>query len=749
MPNAKRIISLITVTLVVIMAIFGIIFIQSMHRDRAADPDVYRSGKNQTLKSETKTSRDISCYILGSAICDENGKKQDLYQLDTDNNIVDLEGNVVVFSEDTIPFSCVRSISYDNSLLRQVLTVETVADGKTSVLPNTFSIRISVTPEDAVNRTITLKSDKTEVLSFPLNENRMVLADDPKPNSTSLLPALTVIPDSDGTVEVSFTANSQGHAEVTVTNILGEKLGEMEFVFLSNPAKAKRLAAGSSSSISGTGSMISAGNGTPSIPAAQKTGTDGHEHVFKTRTMTPTVRTQGYTIHVCEICGYTYRDNYTDLITCSHNWRLVKTVPVTDVPGGYSLYECTQCGQQERRNLIQETPAEGSRACSHVICSKTVVPATCNADGYTIHECLICHDYSYRDEETPALGHSFGDGAITKEPSCNDNGLKTYTCVRCGETKTESIPAIGHVWDDGIITVTPALESRGIKTYTCKTCGETRSEELPALENDWDDGVITTPPTCTETGIKTYTCRNTGQTRTEELPMVPHTIIDEVIEPTHEAGGYTRHYCSVCGYELEHTDPTEPLAHQHSYESVQIAPTCTEDGYSASVCTVCGNETDREVLAATGHDYVMTVVEPAETEDGYIEFSCSKCNDSYQKFLVPAFTAQESEDTNDLDLDQIIEAGNQWLRENGMEINADVTDEDLTEVATYSVPLNVSQETAEAVMRKTCFEAVANAVGQNADLSRQELVFSCTCDREEESGLYSMNCMYTIVPGES
>lgn len=749
MPNAKRIISLITVTVVVIMAILGIILIQSVHRDRAADPAANMSVKNQTLKSETKTSGDIGCYILGSTICDENGKKLDQYQLDTDNNIVDQEGNIVVYSGDSIPFSCVRSISYDTSLLRQVLPAETAVDGKTSVLPKTFSIRISVNPEDAVNRTITLESGKTEILSFPFDVNRAFLTDDLKTDRSSLLPAISVIPDLDGTVEVSFTANSQGHAEVTVTNILGDKIGEMEFVFLSEAAGAKRLSAGSTSSVSGTRSMISAGNGTPAVPAAQKTGTDGHEHVFKTRTMTPTVRTQGYTIHVCEICGYTYRDNYTDLITCSHNWRLVKTVPVTDVSGAYSLYECTQCGQQERRNLNQATPIEGSRACSHVICSKTVVPATCNAHGYTIHECLICHDYSYRDEETPALGHSFGDGAITKEPSCNENGVQTYTCVRCGETKTESIPAIGHVWEDGIITVTPALESRGIKTYTCKTCGETRIEELPALEYDWDDGVITTPPTCTETGIKTYTCKNTGQTRTEELPMLPHARIDEVIEPTYEAGGYTRHYCSVCGYGLEHTDSTEPLEHEHSYESVQIAPTCTEDGYSASVCTVCGSETDREVLAATGHDYIMTVVEPTETEDGYIEFNCSRCNDSHQRFLIPAFTAQESEDMNNLDLNQIIEAGNQWLRENGMEINADVTDEDLTEAATYSVPLNVSQETAEAVMRKTCFEAVVNAVGQNADLSRQELVFSCTCDREEESGLYSMNCMYTIVPGES
>ena len=61
-------------------AILGIILIQSVHRDRAADPVANMSVKNQSLKSETNTTRDIGCYILGSTICDENGKKQDLYQ---------------------------------------------------------------------------------------------------------------------------------------------------------------------------------------------------------------------------------------------------------------------------------------------------------------------------------------------------------------------------------------------------------------------------------------------------------------------------------------------------------------------------------------------------------------------------------------------------------------------------------------------------------------------------------------------
>lgn len=395
MPNVKRLISLITVIAIVILAIIGIHFIQSQRRGNEANPASAVSGKQDALHSERKTSKDAGCYVLGSAVCDQNGKKLTQYLIDTNNNIADQSGTVVVYAEDAIPFSCVKSISYDNSLLRQLLATETGENGKESVLPKTFTIHLATAPDDAVNRTIKLESKKTDVLGFPLEANRAVLSDDAEIRGSGHMQTMTVIPGPDGTAEVAITAKAQGHAEVTAKNILGEEIAKLEFVFLADPAGVKGKATGSSSVTPAAGSMSNAGSGISSAPAVPKTGTDGHEHVFKTRTMTPTARTQGYTIHVCEICGYTYRDNYTDLITCSHNWRLVKTVPNTDISGGYSLYECTQCGQQERRNLTQETPAGGTRACSHVICSKNVVPATCTAAGYTIHECLICHDYSY------------------------------------------------------------------------------------------------------------------------------------------------------------------------------------------------------------------------------------------------------------------------------------------------------------------------------------------------------------------
>ena len=91
----------------------------------------------------------------------------------------------------------------------------------------------------------------------------------------------------------------------------------------------------------------------------------------------------------------------------------------------------------------------------------TVTAPTCTEQGYTTHTCA-CGD-SYVDTYVDALGHAWDNGKVTKEPTETETGVKTFTCTRCGETKTEVIQATGsvdvtemftdvsHSWaDDGI-----------------------------------------------------------------------------------------------------------------------------------------------------------------------------------------------------------------------------------------------------------------------------------------------------------
>ena len=193
--------------------------------------------------------------------------------------------------------------------------------------------------------------------------------------------------------------------------------------------------------------------------------------------------------------------------------------------------------------------------------SEHTVPATCGADGRIETVCSNCGEV-IATKVIPATGeHTWDNGKVTTEPTENEPGVMTYTCVICGMTKTSPIPAtgehtfvftktiapacttegydlytcsgcgttekrnpkpaLGHKWDDGKVTTEPTEKDPGVMTYTCVICGAIKTEVIPATGphiHDWDDGVVTTEPTETTPGIRTYTCKSCGKTKTELIP---------------------------------------------------------------------------------------------------------------------------------------------------------------------------------------------------------------------------------------
>jgi hypothetical protein len=51
-------------------------------------------------------------------------------------------------------------------------------------------------------------------------------------------------------------------------------------------------------------------------------------------------------------------------------------------------------------------------------------------------------------KQEPAHEHTWNDGEITTPATCTADGVKTYKCTGCGETKTEVIAATGHTFSD-------------------------------------------------------------------------------------------------------------------------------------------------------------------------------------------------------------------------------------------------------------------------------------------------------------
>ena len=144
-----------------------------------------------------------------------------------------------------------------------------------------------------------------------------------------------------------------------------------------------------------------------------------------------------------------------------------------------------------------------------------------------------CNECGYVRE----VGEHTYEGVVTTEPTCVDEGVKTYTCSICGDSYTEAIPATGEHTYEGVVTTEPTCVDEGVKTYTCSICGDSYTEAIPATDEHTYEGVVTTEPTCGAEGVKTYTCSVCGDSYTEAIPATG----DHVYDGDYDAD------CNVCG----------------------------------------------------------------------------------------------------------------------------------------------------------------------------------------------------------
>ena len=61
--------------------------------------------------------------------------------------------------------------------------------------------------------------------------------------------------------------------------------------------------------------------------------------------------------------------------------------------------------------------------------------------GATVTTCLDCGEELRRVYDQPPLGHLY-KSAVTQEATAEQDGVRTYTCIRCSNTYTESIPKL-------------------------------------------------------------------------------------------------------------------------------------------------------------------------------------------------------------------------------------------------------------------------------------------------------------------
>ena len=281
----------------------------------------------------------------------------------------------------------------------------------------------------------------------------------------------------------------------------------------------------------------------------EKVSATGHQHTEIRNKKEATCKETGYSGDTwCKDCGKKILSGQTIAKTENHSWDAGKvTTKATCTEEGEKTFTCSICGDKKTEKISatghQHTELRNKKE------------ATCKETGYSGD--TWCKDCGKKILSGQAIAktedHSWNQGEITKEPTCKEEGEKTFTCSICGNTKTEKVSTTDHQHMEIRNQKNPTCKEAGYSGDTyCADCGVKISsgKTIAKTKNhNWDGGVITTEPTCTERGEKTFTCTICGNTNTKKVNATGHSYgaYKVVKEPTNKRKGLKSKTCSVCG----------------------------------------------------------------------------------------------------------------------------------------------------------------------------------------------------------
>ena len=197
---------------------------------------------------------------------------------------------------------------------------------------------------------------------------------------------------------------------------------------------------------------------TESIPAT------GHKNAKVLNQKNATCESEGYT-------GDTYCDDCKQIIKAGktisptgHTWNdgMVKKAATCESEG-IEVYICKTC-----KKTKEETIAPTGHTKTEIRDKKV---ATCKEEGYTGDTyCVTCGKKLAVGKMIAKTDH---DWTITEIPAtCEQDGVRTYTCDICHTTKSEPIKAIGHSYGAWTTTKEATVSSKAEHKRICSTCGK-------------------------------------------------------------------------------------------------------------------------------------------------------------------------------------------------------------------------------------------------------------------------------------
>ncbi len=191
----------------------------------------------------------------------------------------------------------------------------------------------------------------------------------------------------------------------------------------------------------------------------------------------------------------------------------------------------------------------------------------------------------------------------TYELCFEDTGKKKIYITGSSDKKTAEcvVNVSEHEWDIGSITTQPECLKTGVKTYTCSKCQEQRTEQVPALGHQYSSQwTVDKEATCSEKGQKSRHCiRCAAVTDQMEIPATQAHVY------TKPQVAWSQDYtncdvtveCQNCGIIVNHLATVKKQIEE---------PTCTKPGkeiYSVSgtIAGIAYDDCKEVVLQAKGH----------------------------------------------------------------------------------------------------------------------------------------------------
>ena len=244
----------------------------------------------------------------------------------------------------------------------------------------------------------------------------------------------------------------------------------------------------------------------------------GHHWDDGTITKEPTCTEPGEKIHHCtdEDCN----ESYTETIkaTGHQHTRLINQKEAScEEEGNSGDTFCEDCKQVIKAgNVINPT--------GHNWNNGTVKKAaTCESEGIEVYICKTCK--KTKEETIVPTGHTKTEIRDKKVATCKEEGYTGDTyCVTCGKKLAvgKMIAKIDHDWT---ITEIPATcEQDGVRTYTCDICHTTKSEPIKAIGHSYGAWTTTKEATVSSKAEHKRICSTCGK---EEI-----TTYGEKLRPT-------------------------------------------------------------------------------------------------------------------------------------------------------------------------------------------------------------------------